>query len=74
MWIIQGKLAWSLKPNFFLRRIDGALQVRFNVDHNFGYMHSWDPGGPGGTTRSSLSRIHTSLISVWTAISPSTRV
>nr|GMD03747.1 Ycf68 [Ipomoea batatas] len=59
MWIIQGTLAW---------RIDGAIRVRSNVDPTFD--HSWDPGGPGGTTTAPLfSRIHTSLISVWTAIS-----
>lgn len=33
-------------------------------------IHSWDPGGPGGTPTAPLfSRIHTPLISVWTAIS-----
>nr|GLL25488.1 putative protein ycf68 [Ipomoea trifida] len=45
-----------------------AIRVRSNVDPTFD--HSWDPGGPGGTTTAPLfSRIHTSLISVWTAIS-----
>lgn len=37
------------------------------IEHS---IHSWDPGGPGGPHGYSLfSRIHTPLISVWTAIS-----
>ncbi|KAK8302915.1 hypothetical protein V6Z11_D04G116800 [Gossypium hirsutum] len=32
MWIIQGTLAW---PKLLLRRIDGAIQVRSNVDPTF---------------------------------------
>nr|YP_009128439.1 hypothetical chloroplast RF68 [Ipomoea batatas]YP_009128458.1 hypothetical chloroplast RF68 [Ipomoea batatas]AJP09611.1 hypothetical chloroplast RF68 [Ipomoea batatas]AJP09630.1 hypothetical chloroplast RF68 [Ipomoea batatas] len=57
-----------MKLKLLLRRIDGAIRVRSNVDPTFD--HSWDPGGPGGTTTAPLfSRIHTSLISVWTAIS-----
>ncbi|KAH0857847.1 LOW QUALITY PROTEIN: hypothetical protein HID58_086108 [Brassica napus] len=48
-------------------RIDGAFMVRSNIQLS---IHSWDPGGPEGTTTAPLfSRIHTSLISVWTAIS-----
>ncbi|XBI84567.1 hypothetical protein VPH35_092852 [Triticum aestivum] len=44
----------SLKPNkLLLRRIDGAIQVRSH----------------GGTTAPLFSRIHTSLISIWRAIS-----
>ncbi|KAJ7941743.1 Ycf68 [Quillaja saponaria] len=43
MWIIQGTLAWRTspvsKPGFetkpLLRRIDGAIQVRSNVDPTF---------------------------------------
>ncbi|GMN54383.1 hypothetical protein TIFTF001_023511 [Ficus carica] len=35
-----------------------------------GSLNAWDPGGPGGTTTAPLfSRIHTSLISIWTVIS-----
>ncbi|KAF7019528.1 LOW QUALITY PROTEIN: hypothetical protein CFC21_032693 [Triticum aestivum] len=45
----------SLKPNkLLLRRIDGAIQVRSRG---------------GATTAPLFSRIHTSLISVWRAIS-----
>nr|VDD65269.1 unnamed protein product [Brassica oleracea] len=41
-------------------RIDGAIQVRSNVDPTFYSL--WDPGGPEGTTTAPLfSRIHTSL-------------
>ncbi|XBI60127.1 hypothetical protein VPH35_041087 [Triticum aestivum] len=47
----------SLKPNkLLLRRIDGAIQVRSHVDLTF-----YSLVGSG--------RIHTSLISVWRAIS-----
>nr|YP_009268384.1 hypothetical chloroplast RF68 [Tsuga chinensis]BAV19290.1 hypothetical chloroplast RF68 [Tsuga chinensis] len=54
-----------------LRRIDGAIQVRSNADPTF---YSFvDLGGPGGgrwlSTDPLFSRIHTSLISVWMAIS-----
>ncbi|KAI9192828.1 hypothetical protein LWI28_028162 [Acer negundo] len=40
MWIIQGTLAWRTSPRGFetkllLRRIDGAIQVRSNVDPTF---------------------------------------
>ncbi|KAI5585403.1 hypothetical protein BDE02_06G143100 [Populus trichocarpa] len=59
MWIIQGTLAW---------RIDGAIQVRSNVDPTFYSLVG--SGRSGGTTMAPLfSRIHTSLISVWTTIS-----
>ncbi|XVE77691.1 hypothetical protein DITRI_Ditri13aG0082800 [Diplodiscus trichospermus] len=55
MWIIQGTLAWRTSP------------VRTGIQLS---IHSWDLGGPGGTTTAPLfSIIHTSLISVWTAIS-----
>ncbi|CAN4114249.1 unnamed protein product [Withania somnifera] len=58
MWIIQGTLAW----------IDGAIRVRSNVDPTFDSLVG--SGRSGGTTTAPLfSRIHTSLISVWTAIS-----
>ncbi|KAF7042830.1 hypothetical protein CFC21_052322 [Triticum aestivum] len=57
-----------LKPNkLLLRRIDGAIQVRSHVDLTFyslvGSRRS------GGTTAPLFSRIHTSLISIWRAIS-----
>uniref|UniRef100_A0A6N2L1K4 Uncharacterized protein ycf68 n=1 Tax=Salix viminalis TaxID=40686 RepID=A0A6N2L1K4_SALVM len=49
-------------------RIDGAIQVRSNVDPTFYSLVG--SGRSGGTTMAPLfSRIHTSLISVWTAIS-----
>ncbi|CAH9112214.1 unnamed protein product [Cuscuta europaea] len=78
MWIIQGTLAWrtplvqysigGFKTKLLPRRIDEAIRVRSNVDPTFD--HSWDPGGPGGTTMAPLfSRILIYLISVWTAIS-----
>jgi hypothetical protein len=42
MWIIQGTLAWRTSPvepgfetKLLLRRIDGAIQVRSNVDPTF---------------------------------------
>nr|ULO25623.1 trnI-GAU [Bougainvillea glabra]ULO25635.1 trnI-GAU [Bougainvillea glabra] len=39
MWIIQGTLAWRTPPvrtaKLLLRRIDGAIQVRSNVDPTF---------------------------------------
>ncbi|THU42097.1 hypothetical protein C4D60_Mb00t15860 [Musa balbisiana] len=38
MWIIQGTLAWRTPPfetKLLLRRIDGAIQVRSNVDLTF---------------------------------------
>ena len=42
--------------------------VRPNVDPTF--IRSWDPNGLGGTTMTPLfSRIHTSLINIWTTIS-----
>ncbi|PHT26564.1 hypothetical protein CQW23_33827 [Capsicum baccatum] len=50
------------------RRIDGAIRVRSNVDPTFDSLVG--SGQSGGTTMAPLfSRIHTSLISVWTAIS-----
>ncbi|GAB2225754.1 hypothetical protein Droror1_Dr00028164 [Drosera rotundifolia] len=51
-----------------LRRIDGAIQVRSNVDPTLDSLVG--SGRSGGTIMAPLfSRIHTSLISVWTAIS-----
>ncbi|KAK8680637.1 hypothetical protein V6N13_109577 [Hibiscus sabdariffa] len=50
------------------RRIDGAIQVRSNVDPTFYSLVG--SGRSGGTTTAPLfSIVHTSLISVWTAIS-----
>ncbi|KAK2980476.1 hypothetical protein RJ640_015999 [Escallonia rubra] len=58
MWIIQGTLAWRTPPV--------RTGVRSNVDPTFDSL----VGSRGGTTMAPLfSRIHTSLISVWTAIS-----
>ncbi|GFQ08518.1 uncharacterized protein ycf68 [Phtheirospermum japonicum] len=61
MWIIQGIIAW---------RIDGAIQVRSNVDSNFNslvgsahFFFFWG-GGEGTTAAPLFPRIHTSLISV----------
>nr|ATL76590.1 hypothetical protein [Chenopodium album] len=55
-----------MKPNFSsggMGRFRDPMEIQLSI-------HSWDPGGPGGTTTAPLfSRIHTSLISVWTAIS-----
>ncbi|KAK8584185.1 hypothetical protein V6N12_068432 [Hibiscus sabdariffa] len=49
-------------------RIDGAIQVRSNVDPTFYSLVG--SGRSGGTTTAPLfSIVHTSLISVWTAIS-----
>ncbi|QCE10404.1 Uncharacterized protein family Ycf68 [Vigna unguiculata] len=49
-------------------RIDGAIQVRSNVDPTFSSLVG--SGRSGGTTTAPLfSRIHTSLISIWTVIS-----
>uniref|UniRef100_A0A3B6RJH5 Uncharacterized protein ycf68 n=1 Tax=Triticum aestivum TaxID=4565 RepID=A0A3B6RJH5_WHEAT len=58
----------SLKPNkLLLMRIDGATQVRSHVDLNF---YSLVGSGWSGATMTPLfSRIHTSLISVWIALS-----
>jgi hypothetical protein len=72
--------SYLFEPGFgtelILRRIDGAIQVRSNADPTF---YSFvDLGGPGGrgwgrrwlsTMDPLFSRIHTSLISVWMAIS-----
>ncbi|PVH32287.1 hypothetical protein PAHAL_9G362000 [Panicum hallii] len=60
----------SLKPNkLLLRRIDGAIQVRSHVDLTF-YSLVGSRRSEGGPTAAPLfSRIHTSLISVWRAIS-----
>uniref|UniRef100_A0A452XUR9 Uncharacterized protein ycf68 n=1 Tax=Aegilops tauschii subsp. strangulata TaxID=200361 RepID=A0A452XUR9_AEGTS len=60
-----------LKPNkLLLRRIDGAIQVRSHVDLTFySLVESGRSGGGGATTAPLFSRIHTSLISVWRAIS-----
>nr|YP_009268442.1 hypothetical chloroplast RF68 [Pseudolarix amabilis]BAV19348.1 hypothetical chloroplast RF68 [Pseudolarix amabilis] len=54
-----------------LRRIDGAIQVRSNADPTFySFVDLGGPGGAGGYPRILFfSRIHTSLISVWMAIS-----
>ncbi|KAF7107081.1 LOW QUALITY PROTEIN: hypothetical protein CFC21_107760 [Triticum aestivum] len=59
----------SLKPNkLLLCRIDGAIQVRSYVDLTFySLVGSGRSGGP--TTAPLFSIIHTSLISVWRAIS-----
>ncbi|KAF7068023.1 LOW QUALITY PROTEIN: hypothetical protein CFC21_073822 [Triticum aestivum] len=58
----------SLKPNkLLLRRIDGAIQVRSHVDLTFYSLVGF--GRSGGTTAPLFSRIHTSLISIWRAIS-----
>ncbi|KAB2084470.1 hypothetical protein ES319_A05G336100v1 [Gossypium barbadense] len=57
MWIIQGTLAWHTSPvqtgiQLLLRRIDGAIQVRSNIDPTFYSL--WDLGGPGDHHGSSL--------------------
>ncbi|TYG80096.1 hypothetical protein ES288_D02G189200v1, partial [Gossypium darwinii] len=49
-------------------RIDGAIQVRFNVYPTF-YSLVGSRRSEGTTTAPLFSIIHTSLISVWTAIS-----
>ncbi|XBH82033.1 hypothetical protein VPH35_057778 [Triticum aestivum] len=60
----------SLKPNkLLLRRIDGAIQVRSHVDLTFYSLVGSGRSGGGATTAPLFSRIHTSLISVWRAIS-----
>ncbi|CAL5082849.1 unnamed protein product, partial [Urochloa decumbens] len=64
----------SFKPNkLLLRRIDGAIQVRSHVDLTFyslvGSGRSGGGGGEEATAAPLFSRIHTSLISVWRAIS-----
>ncbi|KAK5834579.1 hypothetical protein PVK06_018461 [Gossypium arboreum] len=51
------------------RRIDGAIQVRSNVDPTFYSLVGSGRSGGGTTTAPLFSIIHTSLISVWTAIS-----
>uniref|UniRef100_A0A3B6HVY8 Uncharacterized protein ycf68 n=1 Tax=Triticum aestivum TaxID=4565 RepID=A0A3B6HVY8_WHEAT len=58
----------TMKPNkLLLRRIDGAIQVRSHV--NLTFYSLVVSGRSGGTTAPLFSRIHTSLISVWRAIS-----
>ncbi|TYH27818.1 hypothetical protein ES288_A02G099100v1 [Gossypium darwinii] len=62
----------TVKPGFetklLLRRIDGAIQVRSNVDPTFYSLVG--SGRSGGTTTAPLfSIIHTSLISILTTIS-----
>nr|WMG64981.1 Ycf68 [Eucommia ulmoides] len=59
----------GLKPKLLLRRIDGAIQVRSNVDPTFDSLVGSGRSGGGTPTAPLFSRIHTSLISVWTAIS-----
>ncbi|CAH2057158.1 unnamed protein product [Thlaspi arvense] len=58
MWIIQGTLAWRtllFEPGFetklLLRRIDGAIQVRSNVDPTFDSLVG--SGRSGGDHRGS---------------------
>ncbi|KAF7086613.1 hypothetical protein CFC21_089897 [Triticum aestivum] len=60
----------SLKPNkLLLERIDGAIQVRSHVDLTFYSLVGSGRSGGGGTTTPFFSRIHTSLIRVWRAMS-----
>ncbi|KAF7096294.1 LOW QUALITY PROTEIN: hypothetical protein CFC21_098261 [Triticum aestivum] len=60
----------SLELNkLLLRRIAGAIQVRSHVDLAFYSLVRSRREGGGGTTAPLFSRIHTSLISVWRAIS-----
>ncbi|WJZ81348.1 hypothetical protein VitviT2T_001194, partial [Vitis vinifera] len=51
-----------------LRRIDGAIQVRSNVDPTIYSLLGFGRSG-GDHHGSFFSRIHTSRISVWTTIS-----
>ena len=54
--------------NESMKHLKLPTHVRPNVDPTF--IRSWDPGGLGGTTMAPLfSRIHTSLINIWTTIS-----
>ncbi|KAJ7942118.1 Ycf68 protein [Quillaja saponaria] len=75
MWIIQGTLAWrtspvrnrGLKPN--LSQEDrwgdsGEIQCRIQLS-----IHSWDPGGPGGTTTLLSSRESIHPLSVYGQLS-----
>ncbi|PAN21450.1 hypothetical protein PAHAL_3G467000 [Panicum hallii] len=60
----------SLKSNkLLLRMIDGAILVRSHVDPTFYSLVGSRRWGGGGTAAPLFSRIHTSLISVWGAIS-----
>ncbi|KAJ0078892.1 hypothetical protein Patl1_24646 [Pistacia atlantica] len=53
----------GFETKLLLRRIDGAIQVRSNVDPTFYSLVG--SGRPGGTTTDPLfSIIHTSLISI----------
>ncbi|CAJ1948732.1 unnamed protein product [Sphenostylis stenocarpa] len=62
----EGRARFETKR--ILRRIDGAIQVRSNVDPTFSSLVG--SGQSGGTTTAPLfSRIHTSIISIWTVIS-----
>ncbi|KAI3957270.1 hypothetical protein MKW92_000203 [Papaver armeniacum] len=49
-------------------RIDGEIQVRSNVDPTF-YSLVGSGRSRGTSTAPLFSRIHTTLLSVWTAIS-----
>ena len=54
--------------NESMKHLKLPTHVRPNVDPTF--IRSWDPGDLGGTTMAPLfSRIHTSLINIWTTIS-----
>ncbi|KAK9663251.1 hypothetical protein RND81_O302000, partial [Saponaria officinalis] len=66
MWIIQGTLAWRTPPvrtgvlnKLLLRRIDGAIQVRSNVDPTFdSLVGSGRSGGDHIRLLSSRESIH----------------
>ncbi|URD85885.1 hypothetical protein MUK42_24240, partial [Musa troglodytarum] len=59
----------EFETKLLLRRIDGAIQVRSNVDLTFYSLMGSERSGGGTTIAPLFSRIHTSLINVWTAIS-----
>nr|YP_011028233.1 hypothetical protein RF68 [Epidendrum porpax]WNS59645.1 hypothetical protein RF68 [Epidendrum porpax] len=59
----------EFETKLLLRRIDGAIQVRSNGDRTFYSLVGSGRSGGGTPTAPLFSRIHTPLISVWTAIS-----
>ncbi|KAI4364629.1 hypothetical protein MLD38_020694 [Melastoma candidum] len=74
MWIIQGTLAWRTSPirtefetKPILRRIDGAIQVRSNVDPTFYSLV--ESGRPGGTPLLLSSRESIHPLSVYGQLS-----
>ncbi|KAG2270293.1 hypothetical protein Bca52824_064848 [Brassica carinata] len=72
MWIIQGTLAYAspvrtgFETKLLLRRIDGAIQVRSNVDPTF---YSLGSGGPRGPPRLLSSRESIHPLSVYVQLS-----